>query len=286
MREITFGQYYPSNSIIHKLDARIKIILSLFYMIGIFFVQSYVMYSVVLTFIFLIIFISKIPIRLILKSVKSLIFIVLFFSIINIFFYKEGNAIYKNGNFVITLDGIDNSIKITLRLFLLVMGTVLLTFTTTPNELTDGVESLLSPLKYIKIPVHDFAIIISLALRFIPGFIEDTDKIIMAQKSRGADFDSGNIFKKAKAYIPVLIPLFVSAFQKADQLAEALDSRCYNATQNRTKYKKSKIKLKDFIATFLVITLFIFVFLDKYYFNIASFTEDKLSKLILGLVKV
>lgn len=286
MRDIAFGQYYPSNSIIHKLDARVKIILLIIYMVGVFFIKSYVMYAVTLFFIVAVIMIAKIPYRLIHKSIKSLVFIVLFFSIINIFFYKDGNPIYKNGNFVITLNGIDNSIKITFRLFLLVIGTVMLTFTTTPTEMTDGIESLLSPLKLIKVPVHDFAIIMSLALRFIPGFIEDTDKIIMAQKSRGADFDSKNVFKKAKAYVPVLIPLFVGAFQKADQLAEALDSRCYNATPKRTKFKKPDIRLKDFIAALVLIILIVFIFLDKYYFNIAKYTEDILSDLILKSVKV
>lgn len=286
MREVTFGQYYPSNSIIHKLDARIKIILSTLYMIGVFFISSYIFYSLTFLFVFFMVLVSKIPFRLVFKSIKSLIFIVLFFSIINIFFYKDGSVLYQNGNFVITLNGIDNSIKITIRLFLLVIGTVLLTFTTTSTEMTDAIESLLSPLKLIKIPVHDFAIIMSLALRFIPGFIEDTDKIIMAQKSRGADFESRNIFKKAKSYVPVLIPLFVSAFQKADQLAEALDSRCYNATKNRTKFKVQKIRKKDIFAILIVILLFTFIFLDKYYFHISTYTEDKISDLIIKAVRV
>lgn len=264
MRDVSFGQYYPTGSIVHRLDPRAKVIFSIIFMVTIFFVVSYVGYAVVALFLATVCLISKIPIKNVLKSVKAILFIMLFTAIINIFFYDSGKVLVEWWVIKITLGGIDFAIKMALRISLLVMGTSLLSFTTTPMELTDAIESLLKPLKYIKVPVHDIALIMSIALRFIPGLMDETDKIMMAQKARGAEIDTGGLVKKVKAMLPVLIPLFVSAIRRADELADALDARCYNATEHRTKMKLLKLSLKD-LAAFLFVAVFAtLIFLDKY----------------------
>ena len=264
MKDVTFGQYYPAESVIHRLDARAKIIFSLLYMIGIFFVVSYTMYLAVFVFLVSVVALAKIPLKLMFKSVKAILFILFFTAIINVLFYKQGNVLVEWWKIRITDEGINFAIKMVLRLSLLVMGTSLLTFTTTPTALTDAIESLLKPLTYIKVPVHDLAIIMSIALRFIPGLIEETDKIMMAQKARGANLDTGNFVQKIKAMLPVLIPLFVSAFRRADELADALDSRCYNASPNRTKMKVLKYEWRDLVGLLIVVALFVAILLDKY----------------------
>ncbi|MEG2085173.1 MAG: energy-coupling factor transporter transmembrane component T [Clostridia bacterium] len=265
MRDVTFGQYYPTNSPIHKLDSRAKIIFTFLYILSIFFVVSYVSYAVVALFLLTIILMSKIPLKMVLKSIKGVMFLILFTVILNLFMYKGGEPLVHWWIFTITAEGIDFTIKMALRLFFLIIGTSLLTFTTTPMELTDGIESLMKPLKYIKFPVHDFALIMSIALRFIPTLIDETDKIMMAQKSRGAGFDTGGLISKAKAMIPVLIPLFVSAFRKAEELADALDARCYNASPNRVKMKKLAFTYRDLVALFVMTAVVVFIFVDKYY---------------------
>ena len=264
MKDVTFGQYYPAESVIHRLDARAKIIFSLLYMIGIFFVVSYTMYLAVFIFLVSVVSLAKIPLKLLFKSVKAILFILFFTAIINVLFYKQGNVLVEWWKIRITDEGINFAVKMVLRLSLLVMGTSLLTFTTTPTALTDAIESLLKPLTYIKVPVHDLAIIMSIALRFIPGLIEETDKIMMAQKARGANLDTGNFVQKIKAMLPVLIPLFVSAFRRADELADALDSRCYNASPNRTKMKVLKYEWRDLVGLLIVVALFVAILLDKY----------------------
>ncbi|MGN0771272.1 MAG: energy-coupling factor transporter transmembrane component T family protein [Christensenellales bacterium] len=264
MKDVTFGQYYPADSVIHRLDARAKIIFSLLYMIGIFFVVSYTMYLAVFMFLVGVVLLAKIPLRLLFKSVKAILFILFFTAIINVLFYKQGNVLVEWWIIRITDQGINFAVKMMLRLSLLVMGTSLLTFTTTPTALTDAIESLLKPLTYIKVPVHDLAIIMSIALRFIPGLIEETDKIMMAQKARGANLDTGNFVQKIKAMLPVLIPLFVSAFRRADELADALDSRCYNASPNRTKMKVLKFAGRDLVGLLIIAALFTVIMLDKY----------------------
>ena len=264
MKDVTFGQYYPAESVIHRLDARAKIIFSLLYMIGIFFVVSYTMYLAVFIFLVSVVALAKIPLKLMFKSVKAILFILFFTAIINVLFYKQGNVLVEWWKIRITDEGINFAVKMVLRLSLLVMGTSLLTFTTTPTALTDAIESLLKPLTYIKVPVHDLAIIMSIALRFIPGLIEETDKIMMAQKARGANLDTGNFVQKIKAMLPVLIPLFVSAFRRADELADALDSRCYNASPKRTKMKVLKYEWRDLVGLLIVVALFVAILLDKY----------------------
>ncbi|MEG2274732.1 MAG: energy-coupling factor transporter transmembrane component T [Clostridia bacterium] len=264
MKDFTFGQYYPSGSIIHRLDARAKLVISLLYMIAVFFIKSYSVFAMSFVFLLSIILISKVPLRTVLKSVKAIFFLLLFTSLLNILFYHEGTVIWSWWVIKITWGGVHFAIKLTLRMSLLVMGMSLLTFTTTPTELTDGIESLLKPLTLIKVPTHDIALVMSIALRFIPGLIEETDKIMMAQKARGAELDTGGLIKKIKAMLPVIIPLFVSSFRKADELADALDARCYKASPHRQKMKVLKFGWRDAIALVVVLAVFVLILLDAY----------------------
>lgn len=249
MREVSFGQYYPTSSPIHKLDARVKLLLTIAFIVMVFLVQSLYAYIAIGAFVVLTTLVSRVPFLKVLKSVKAIIFIVVLMSVINLFANAEGKVYWSWWILTISEGGLVTAAHLALRLIFLVMGTSLLTFTTTPMELTDGMESLMYPLKLIKVPTHDIAIIMSIALRFIPILMEEVDKIMMAQKARGACFDRGGLLKRAKALLPVLIPLFVSAFRRADELALALDARCYNATPNRTKYKKTTLALRDLWAT-------------------------------------
>lgn len=269
MRDISFGQYYPVKSFVHNIDARVKIFVTLLYMISIFFIVSYTTFFCMFALLMIIIAISHVPYRIVFRSIRGLLFLLIFTAIINIFFTSSGKVLLpiKIGQlqFAITDQGINFAIKMALRFTMLVLGSSILTFTTTPTELTDALEYILKPLTYIKVPVHDLAIIMSIALRFIPGLMEETDKIMMAQKARGANLDSGNFFKKIKAMLPVLIPLFVSAFRRADELADALDARCYNASNKRTKMKKFKLKMTDAVSFLVFAVLITLIFLDKYY---------------------
>lgn len=296
MRDISFGQYYPVKSFIHSIDARIKILVTLLYMVSVFFIVSYTAFFCMFTLLTIIIAISHVPYRIVLRSIKGLLFLLIFTAIINIFFTSSGNSLlsFNIGKLVISItdQGINFAIKMALRFSLLVLGSSILTFTTTPTELTDALEVLLKPLTYIKIPVHDLAIIMSIALRFIPGLMEETDKIMMAQKARGANLDSGNFFKKIKAMLPVLIPLFVSAFRRADELADALDARCYNASNKRTNMKVFKLKATDLISFFVFVALVVLIFLDKYYIgamvpspDLGGFDVQGLDIFVYNLIK-
>lgn len=247
-RDLTLGQYYPVESFVHKLDPRIKFIIMTAYIVGVFLVKHMYGFIVVAGFAILSTLISRVPILSVLKSLKGIIFIVIFTALLNIFFHTEGIIYFKIGKLAVTEGGVFFALKMALRLILLVLGTTLLTYTTTPMALTDGLERLMTPLSWIKIPVHDIAIIMSISLRFIPILMEEVQKIMMAQRARGAEFDRGGLIKRAKALLPILIPLFISAFRRADELALALDARCYNATPNRTKYKKLKPHYRDLIA--------------------------------------
>lgn len=267
MRDISFGQYYPTNSPIHRLDPRAKMIFTMLFLVFIFFVQSYLVYLAIFVFLMATTMIAKIPVGSVFKSIKAVLFLIVFTAILNLFLYSDGEPLVQWWIFKITAKGIDFTIKMALRLMFLVMGTAILTLTTTPMELTDGIESLLKPLKYIKVPVHDIAIIMSIALRFIPGLLEETDKIVMAQKARGGSFDTGKLHERAKAVLPILIPLFVSAFRRADELADALDARCYNASPKRTKMKVLHFSYRDIIALFVIAILITFIMLDKFYFH-------------------
>lgn len=264
MRDVTFGQYYPTDSVIHRLDPRAKMIFTILYIVAIFFIVSFTAYVATFVFLFAVCLISKVPLKTLIKSVRAMLFILIFTSLINLLFYDEGTVLWSWWKIKITSGGITFSIKMFLRLSLLIMGTSLLTFTTKPMELSDGIESLLKPLKYLKVPVHDIALIMSIALRLIPNLLEETDKITMAQKARGADFENGGLIKKVKAMIPVLIPLFVGAFRKADELADALDSRCYKASPKRTKLKQLKFSYLDLIGAIVILAVVTLILLDKY----------------------
>ncbi len=265
MRDMSFGQYYPTNSPIHKLDPRAKLIFSLLFMIFIFFAKSYTAFLYVIIFLTIVTIVAKIPLKIVLKSIKLVLFLLIFTGLINLFLYKEGTVLAQWWIFTITDRGIDLTVKLALRLSLLIIGTSILTLTTTPMELTDAIESLLKPLKYIKVPVHDIAITMSIALRFIPTLLEETDKIIAAQKARGASFDTGKVHERVLSIVPILIPLFVSSFRRADELADALDARCYNATKNRTKMKKLTFTYRDLVAFIILSILIVLIMLDCYY---------------------
>ena len=238
MREVSFGQYYPSHSFVHKMDARIKILAVIAYIVAVFLIKPFhfLGFGACLMFVVITTAFARIPFLKVLRSMKAIIFFILLSAILQLLFNTQGTPLWENG--FITDAGLYNAIFIVLRITLIVLGASILTFTTSPVEIADGIESLMAPLKVIKFPVHEFALIMSIALRFIPTLLDETDRIIKAQKARGADFESGNIFKRAKALIPVLIPLLISSFRRADELADAMDARCYSGSKNRTKYKK------------------------------------------------
>ena len=257
MKEVAFGQYYPANSFVHKMDPRAKILIVIAYIVGVFLVQPFhfLGFAACLLFVIIATLFSSVPFAKVIKSVRGILFFIIFSALLQIFFNKQGEVLWTWSFITITDNGLLNAAFIVARITLIIIGASLLTYTTTPVELADGIESLLTPLKYIKFPVHEFALIMSIALRFIPTLMDETDKIIKAQKARGADFESGNIFKRAKALIPVLIPLLVSSFRRADELADAMDARCYSGSKNRTRYKKLTVSYRDFIGILFVAAL-------------------------------
>lgn len=275
-KDVAFGQYYPADSIIHRLDARVKMLITLLFVIAIFFIKSYFGFMLTAVILIGIVLLAKLPMMSVLKSVKGVMFIILFTAILNLFLIKKGEVLWSWKIFTITKDGVHTTIKMVLRLVLLISGASLLSLTTTPVALADGVESLMSPLKLIKVPVRDIAMIMSIALRFIPTLFEETNKIISAQKARGASFDTGGLFARAKAMLPVLIPLFVNSFRRADELAFAMDARCYNATDNRTKMKKAKFGVGDAFALLFIISYFVLILLEKYYFPTVGINIDQM----------
>lgn len=252
LNDITIGQYIPGDSPVHRADPRVKILLTIAYMVVIFFIDTYLSFFMYLLFTLLIIALSNLPLRYTIKGLKPILFIVIFTAVVNIF-TTGGKPIYEWSFITITSEGIDAAFKLSLRLILLVMGASLLTLTTTPISLTDGIEKLMEPFKKVKVPVHEIAMMMSIALRFIPTLLDETDKIIKAQTSRGADFDTGSIVQKAKSFIPVLIPLFISAFRRAEELATAMEARCYRGGVGRTRMKQLKISRNDYIITGVMI---------------------------------
>jgi len=252
--DITLGQFYPANSVVHKLDPRIKIILAIVLIAGLFVAHSFYSYLVCFVFLAVTVILSKVPVSFIFKGLKPILFIMLFTAVINIFF-TEGRILFKLGFVRVTYEGIAVAAVMVFRLFLLVTTTSLLTLTTSPIMLTDGLERLLNPLRVIKVPAHEIAMMMTIALRFIPTLMEETDKIIKAQSARGADFTTGSLLSRAKAMIPILIPLFISSFRRADELATAMECRCYKGGDGRTKLKVLKLAPRDFIALFFVIIL-------------------------------
>ncbi len=247
--DITLGQFFPGTSPIHRLDPRTKIITAVFFIVAVFVANNPACFLSLTISTILLIAVSRISFKVILKSIKPIVFIVLFTVLLNIFMTKgEGEPLVSFWIINIYTEGIVRAVMMALRVILLIVGSsVLLTYTTSPISLTDGLESLLSPLKKIKVPVHTFAMMMSIALRFIPTLIEETEKIMNAQKSRGADFTSGSLIKRAKALIPLLVPLFVSSFKRAEELATAMECRCYRGDKNRTKLVKLEYKGRDFV---------------------------------------
>lgn len=268
LSDVAFGQYYPVSSPVHRLDPRTKIVILIAYIVMIFLIKNFVGFVLAGAFLLATIIIAKVPIGSVIKSVKAILFIIIITFIINLFLHKEEGAKVLFDVWLlnkITDKSIKYALFMGLRLSFLVFGSSLLTLTTTPVSLTDGIESLLTPLKWIRFPVHELALIMSIALRFIPTLMEETDRIISAQKARGADFETGNFLKKAKALLPVLIPLVISAFRRAEELGDAMDARCYNGSKNRTKYKKLTFKFRDFISVFITAAVFTAVIFANIY---------------------
>ncbi len=250
LKDITMGQYFPGNTVVHRLDPRTKLLMVVVYIVALFLAKWWVSYGVMLAFLVTAVMLSHIKPKALFRGLKPLIVIMVFTALINLF-YSDGEVLVKFWIFRITREGIVQAAFLVLRIMMLVTGTFLMTYTTSPIALTDGMESLLSPLKKLHFPVHELSMMMSIALRFIPTLIEETDKIISAQKARGADFESGNIFRRAKALVPILVPLFVSAFRRADELATAMECRCYHGDEGRTKLKQLHYRARDIITLLL-----------------------------------
>ncbi len=248
IRDITIGQYYPVNSILHRLDPRTKIVCTIMYLVSLFLFDNIYGYLVAAVFLGITICISKVPFRFIVKGLKPILMLLMITLVFNLFLTKTGNVLWEFWILKLTDDGIRTAGFMALRLIFLILGSSLMTFTTTPNALTDGIEKLLWPFRKIKLPVHEIAMMMSIALRFIPILLEETDKIMKAQIARGADLERGNIIQKAKAMIPILVPLFVSAFRRATDLAMAMEARCYRGGDGRTKMKPLVYKMRDYFA--------------------------------------
>ena len=248
LKDITLGQYFPGNSPVHRMDPRTKIVLLIVYIVALFTAAHWTSYAVVFSFLTIAILISKIPLKSILHGMKPLVMILVFTGILNIFFTTGEKVLLKLWAITIYWEGIVRAVFMMLRILMLITGTFLLTYTTSPIALTDGLESLLGPLKKIRVPVHELSMMMCIALRFIPTLIEETDKIMSAQKARGADFESGKLMERVKALVPILVPLFISAFRRADELATAMECRCYQGGEGRTKMKLLRYKLLDFKA--------------------------------------
>lgn len=262
LKDITLGQYFPGNTVAHRLDARTKLLLVIIYIVGLFNCEGWLSYAFVIGITALSMAVSKIKPKSALKGLKPLIIIILLTAVLNIF-YTEGTPVIEG--WIITWEGIARAVMMSLRIILLIVGTFMLTYTTSPIALTDGLELMLGPLKKIKIPVHEMSMMMSMALRFIPTLIEETDKIMSAQKARGADFESGNLFQRAKALLPILVPLFVSAFRRADELAVAMESRCYHGGDGRTRMKQLKMQGIDFSALGLGALFLAVIFVMKHF---------------------
>ena len=248
LKDITLGQFFPGNSPIHRLDPRTKLIMLVVYIVALFLAKSWVSYAVMFVFLVFSIKISTIPAKSILRGMKPLVMILVFTGVLNIFFTQEGKVLVNFWIITITSGGISRAVLMMLRILMLISGTFLLTYTTSPIALTAGLEALLNPLKKVGVPVHELSMMMCIALRFIPTLIEETDKIMSAQKARGADFETGSLTDRAKALVPKLVPLFISAFRRADELATAMESRCYQGGDGRTKMKLLRYHRGDIVA--------------------------------------
>lgn len=261
IRDITIGQYYPAKSILHRLDPRVKLICTLLYLVSLFLFRSVPGYIVATIFLAMIIKISTVPFSYIVRGLKPIVMLLMITVLFNLFLTRDGEVLFHAWIFTITEGGLITAVYMAIRLIYLIIGSSLMTFTTTPNELTDGIEALLHPLNKIHVPVHEVAMMMSIALRFIPILLEETDKIMKAQIARGADLESGNMIQKAKSMIPILVPLFVSAFRRANDLAMAMEARCYRGGEGRTKMKPLHYQKRDYVAYIVVIVYVIAVVL-------------------------
>ena len=263
--DITIGQYYKGDSLVHKLDPRVKIILTILFVVMIFLCKNFFSLATVLGFIILSVALSKVPFRMFFKSLKPIVPIVFFTAIINIFYITGGKELFSLGFIKITEKGLYTAVFMAIRIIFLIISSSLLTYTTVPTQLTDAIERLLSPLKAVHVPVHTLAMMMTLALRFIPTLIEEVERITNAQKARGADFESGTFMDKIKALIPILIPLFISAFRRAYELSYAMTCRCYTGGEGRTRMKLMKMRVSDFISLGFFILMIVAVMLINRY---------------------
>ena len=248
LKDITLGQYFPGNTVAHRLDPRTKILLVVLYIVALFTAKGVAGYALMGLVLAVCGRISKVGVRQLVRGLKPVLFIIIFTAVLNLFFTSSDEYLFQLGFIRVSEAGLRNAIFMVLRIMLLIMGTFLMTYTTSPISLTDGLERLLNWMKKLHVPVHELAMMMSIALRFIPTLIEETDKIMSAQKARGADFESGNLIQKAKAMLPILVPLFVSAFRRADELATAMECRCYHGGEGRTKLHVLKYESRDYIA--------------------------------------
>lgn len=256
LKDITLGQFFPGKTVIHRLDPRTKLVLLVVYIVALFLARSFVSYGLMLAFLVAVTFMGRIPLKSMTRGLKPMLIFILFTAALNLFYTQGGTLLLDWWIFHIYSEGLKTAFFMVLRIMMLVCGTFLLTYTTSPIALTDALEHLLSPLKKLRVPVHELAMMMSIALRFIPTLIEETDKIMSAQKARGADFETGSLIRRAKALIPILVPLFVSAFRRADELATAMECRCYHGGEGRTRLKVlcyATIDLAAFLAGFLLL---------------------------------
>jgi energy-coupling factor transport system permease protein len=276
LKDITLGQYYAADSVIHRLDPRVKLVVTLAYIISLFVVNSIPGYLLAALFLFLWVGLSHVPLRFMLRGMRAIFFLLLLTVVFNIFL-TPGEVLWQYGVFKITREGIRIAVLMTIRLVFLVIGSNVMTLTTTPNHLTDAMESLMRPLKKIHVPVHEIAMMMSIALRFIPILMEETDKIMKAQIARGADFESGNLFRRARTLVPLLVPLFVSAFRRAGDLAMAMEARCYHGGDGRTKMKPLRYRRRDVITyVLLVVYLALAVIVGRDLFHLQELVTSHL----------
>lgn len=260
LKDITLGQYFPGKSVVHCLDPRTKLIILVGYIVALFIAANWISYGICFGFLAVCIAVSRIPLKAIVKGMKPLVLILIFTGILNLFFTDGKTVLVSFWVITITLEGVIRAVFMVMRILMLITATFLLTYTTSPISLTDGLESLLSPLKKIKVPVHELSMMMCIALRFIPTLIEETDKIMSAQKARGADFETGSLMQRVKALVPILVPLFISAFRRADELAIAMECRCYHGGEGRTKMKLLRYHRNDVLAFGTCILLLAVVF--------------------------
>jgi energy-coupling factor transport system permease protein len=269
LKDITLGQFFPGNSVLHKLDPRVKIIICIAYIVGIFLCNSLAAYIFLIAVTALLMLVSQLPVKTVLKGIQPVVVIIIFTAILNVFWRGGETKIFSFWIITIYLEGITSAVFMMIRIIALVIGTcIILTYTTSPIALTDAIERLLSPLRVFKIPVHEFAMMMTIALRFIPTLIEETDKIMNAQKARGSDFSTGSLAERAKALVPVLVPLFISSFRRADELAVAMECRCYRGGAGRTRMTQLRLMQRDYLFVLFTALFILAVLLINNYFPI------------------